>query len=120
MSMESIPEFRPPEPPEDDSLDQSLRTEVTAIALANVKTIQALTSEKLPEFASNLIPQHHMPTSAYMNALSPSERGLASVVSWSQPSMVLRTGTRTVSRPKSEMEGTLRNTLLVWAVYKAS
>ena len=74
MSMESIPEFRPPEPPEDDSLDQSLRMEVTAIALANVKTIQALTSEKLPEFASNLIPQHHMPTSAYMNALSPSER----------------------------------------------
>ena len=74
MSMESTPESRPPEPLEDDLLHQSLQTEVTAIALANVKTIRALTPEQLPEFASNLIPQDHMPTSAYMDALSPPER----------------------------------------------
>jgi ATP-dependent helicase YprA (DUF1998 family) len=72
--MESTPDPRPQEPPELDSLNPLLQTEVTELILANVKTIRALTPERLPEFTRNLIPQDRMPTTAFMKALSPSER----------------------------------------------
>jgi len=62
-----------PESLEVDSLDPSLQTDLSALQLANVKAIRALTPEQLSESTQTLIPQDLMPTPDFMGSLSPSE-----------------------------------------------
>jgi DEAD/DEAH box helicase len=62
-----------PESLEVDSLDPSLQTDLSALQLANVKAIRALTPEQLFEFTQTSIPQDLMPTPDFMGSLSPLE-----------------------------------------------
>lgn len=70
--MESTTELDPNRPV-DHALDPLLCTGMTATMEAEIQTIRALAAEELPAYTREKIPNDRMPSSAFMESLSPSE-----------------------------------------------
>jgi ATP-dependent helicase YprA (DUF1998 family) len=74
-----------PDSSDDHSSDPLLQTDLTAPIEASIENIRTLGIEQLHEYVQELIPNDRIPSSAFMDALSPSETAdalLACLLVW--------------------------------------